>query len=364
MPQPNWFGIPGEELPPNVELLQLIVGKWAMQAIYVAAELGIADRLKDGPQASAHIARECATDDDATYRLMRALSNIGVLDEREGQVFALTDMGEFLRSDVPGSLRGFARVAGYAPTWAPWGQALHSVRTGQPAFEHVFGETAFDWFTKHLDESAIFDEAMTSISSVESAAVAAVFDFTGIATLADVGGGRGHLLGTILAANPSLRGILFDLPHVVAGAGAFLRARGVEARVRVEGGSFLETAPEGADAVIMKHILHDWNDEDAIRILRNCRRVLPECGRLLVVEAIVPPPGARGFAKLLDLEMLVVSPRGRERTEREFAELFAKGGFRLTRVVPTMSPAAIVEGEKVGAERASRARPRTPRVAV
>ena len=345
MSQPNWFGIPGE-LPPNIELLQLIVGKWALQAIYAAAELGIADRLRDGPRASADIARECATDDDATYRLMRALSNIGVLEERDGRAFALTDMGQFLRADVPGSLRGFARFVGYAPTWAAWGETLHSVRTGQPGFEHVFGENAFEYFAKHLDESAIFDEAMTSISTVESQAVAATFDFSGISTLADVGGGRGFLLATILRENPSMRGILFDLPHVVVGAPPLLREHGIESRVRVEGGSFLETAPEGADAVIMKHILHDWNDDDSIRILQNCHRVLPKGGRVLVVEALVPPPGQQGWAKLLDLEMLVLTPRGRERTEPEYAALFGKGGFRLTRVVPTLSPASVIEGEK------------------
>ena len=345
MPQSNWFGIPGE-LPPNIELLQLIVGKWAMQAIYVAAELGIADRLRDEARASADIAHECATDADATYRLMRALSNIGVLEEREGRVFALAPMGQFLRTDVPGSLRGFARFVGFAPTWQPWGETLYSVRTGQPAFEHLFGESLFGWAAKHLEDSAIFDEAMTSISTIEAQGVAAAFDFSGVSTLADAGGGRGFLLATILAANPSLKGILFDLPHVVAGAPALLRQQGLESRVRVEGGSFLETAPEGADAVIMKHILHDWNDDDSIRILRNCHRVLPRRGRVLVVEAIVPPPGEPGWAKLLDLEMLVLTPRGRERTEREYAALFERGGFRLTRVVPTLAPVSVVEGER------------------
>ncbi len=346
MSQTNWFGIPGG-LPPNIELLQLIAGKWAMQAVYVAAELGIADRLGDGARASGEIARECATDDDATYRLMRALSNIGVLEEREGRIFALTPMGQFLRTDVQGSLRGYARFVGYAPTWTAWGETLHSVRTGQPGFEHVFGENLFDWYAKHLDESAVFDDAMTSLSMVEAEAVAAAFDFSGISTLADVGGGRGYLLATILRANPSLEAILFDLPHVIAGAPPLLREQGVEPRVRVEGGSFLETAPDGADAVIMKHILHDWNDDDSIRILRNCHRVLPKRGRVLVVEAVVSSPGQQGWAKLLDLEMLVLTPRGRERTESEFGDLFTRGGFRLTRIVPTSSPASVVEGERV-----------------
>ena len=161
MAKGNWFGIPGE-LSPNMELLQLILGKWVNQAIYAAAELGIADHLKDGPRPSADVATDCNADDDATYRLMRALSNIGVLDEREERTFALTPVGEFLRSDVPGSLRGMARFMGYDPTWTAWGQAVYSVRSGKPAFEHVFKENIFDWYAKHL---AVFDEAMTAISS-------------------------------------------------------------------------------------------------------------------------------------------------------------------------------------------------------
>lgn len=344
MPERNWFGLPGV-LPPSLEMLQLITGKWVMQAIYVAAELGIADLLKDGARSSADIARVCKTNADATYRLMRALSNIDVLEERDGRMFALTPLGETLRSDVPGSMRGYARFVGYAPTWTAWGEMLHSVRTGEPAVDHLFGENLFDYYAKHLEESAIFDEAMTSISTVEAHAVADGYDFTGIGTLADVGGGRGYLLATVLKANPAMKGILFDLPRVVEGAPALLREHEVENRVRIKSGSFLETAPKDADAVIMKHIIHDWNDEDCIRILRNCQRVLPKRGRVLVVEAVVPPREQRGWAKLLDLEMLVLTPRGRERTGDEFAKLLRDGGFRLTRVVPTASHVSLVEGE-------------------
>jgi hypothetical protein len=278
---------------------------------------------------------------------MRALSNIDVLEERDGRMFALTPLGETLRSDVPGSMRGYARFVGYAPTWTAWGEMLHSIRTGEPAVDHLFGENLFDYYAKHLEESAIFDEAMTSISTVEAHAVADGYDFTGIGTLADVGGGRGYLLATVLKANPAMKGILFDLPRVVEGAPALLREHEVENRVRIKSGSFLETAPKDADAVIMKHIIHDWNDEDCIRILRNCQRVLPKRGRVLVVEAVVPPREQRGWAKLLDLEMLVLTPRGRERTGDEFAKLLRDGGFRLTRVVPTASHVSLVEGERL-----------------
>jgi hypothetical protein len=303
--------------------------------------------LKDEPRSSSDIARLCSTNEDATYRLMRALANVGVLEERESRTFALTPVGESLRSDAPGSMRGYARFVGYKPTWTAWGEALHSVRTGEPAVDKLFGENLFEYYAKHLDESAVFDEAMTSISGVEADAVAAGYDFTGIGTLADVGGGRGYLLATVLKANPTMKGILFDQPHVVSGAATLLRERGVDDRVRVEGGSFLETAPSGADAVIMKHIIHDWNDEDCLRILRNCHRVLPKGGRMLVVEAVVPGPAERGWAKLLDLEMLVLTPRGRERNEEEYARLLRNSGFRLTRIVPTASHVSVVEGERL-----------------
>jgi len=346
MSHDNIFGAPGE-LPPNLALLQLITGKWIVQAIYVAAELGIADHMAEGPRSSGEIAKACDTNEDATYRLLRGLANVGVFAESESRTFSLTPMGELLRGDVPGSMRGYARFIGYKPTWAAWGEALHSVRTGEPAVDHLFGENIFEYYAKHLEESAIFDEAMTSISSLESQAVATDYDFSGIGTLADVGGGHGYLLGTVVDANPGMQGVLFDLPHVVTGAPSLLDELGVAERVRVEGGSFLDTAPGGADAVIMKHILHDWNDEDCVRILRNCHRELPKGGRMLVVEAVVPAPAQRGWAKLLDLEMLVLTPRGRERDEAEFASLFQEAGFRLKRIVPTASPVSVVEGERL-----------------
>jgi hypothetical protein len=342
----NIFGLPGD-LPPNLELLQMVSGKWMHQAIYVAAELGVADQLASGPRTSGEVARACGTDDDATYRLLRALANVGVLEEREERVFALRPMGEYLRGDVPGSLRAYARLAGSRPAWQAWGETLHSVRTGEPGFEHAYGRTLFDWYADHLDEAAIFDEAMTAISANEAAAVAESFDFSGIGTVADVGGGRGFLLATLLERNATMRGILFDLPRVVDGASALLHQHGVADRVRIVGGNFLETCPDGADAVVMKHILHDWNDRDAIRILTQCHGHLPGGGRVLVVEAVVPPADRVGWAKMLDLEMLMMTPRGRERTEREYATLFEAAGFRLTRVVPTTSPVSVIEGARI-----------------
>lgn len=338
----NWFGFPGE-LPPPLALNQLVLGKWVSQAIAVAADLDVADRLAAGPRTSAELAPELGVNEDALYRLLRALANADVLVEEPGRKFALTEMGQFLRRDVPGSVHGWARMAGHAPWWRPWGELLHSVRTGEPSFPVVFGEGPFEYLAKHPDEAAVFNESMTSISGLEAEAVAAGYDFSGIRTVADVGGGHGFLLGTILRAHPNLGGILFDLPHVVAGAPEMLRSLGIEDRCRIVGGSFFEDAPIGADAVIMKHIIHDWDDAASIAILSTCAKALPPGGRVLVVEMVVPPPGEKHFAKLLDLEMMVITDRGRERTEEEYGKLFRGAGLRPTRVVPTLSPVSIVE---------------------
>ncbi|MGH7803990.1 MAG: methyltransferase [Candidatus Binatia bacterium] len=341
----NWFGFPGE-LPPPLALNQLVLGKWVSQAVAVAADLDVADRLASGPRTSAELAAEIGVNEDGLYRLLRALANADVLVEEPGRRFALTEIGQFLRRDVPGSLHGWARMAGHAPWWRPWGELLHSVRTGEPAFPVVFGEGPFEYLAKHPEEAAVFNESMTSISRLEAEAVAAGYDFSGIGTLADVGGGHGFLLGTILRAHANLRGLLFDLPHVVAGASEVLRTLGVEPRCRIAGGSFFDSGPAGADAVILKHVLHDWDDADATKILANCAGVLPSGGRVLVAEMVVPPPGEKHFAKLLDLEMLVITDRGRERTEEEYGALFRAAGLRPSRLVPTLSPVSIVEAVK------------------
>ena len=341
----NWFGFPGD-LPPPLALNQLVIGKWVSQAISVAADLDVADRLAGGARTSAELAAEIGINEDGLYRLLRALANVDVLVEEPGRRFSLAEMGQFLRRDVPGSVHGWARMAGHAPWWRPWGELLHSVRTGAPAFPVVFGEGPFEYLAKHPEESAVFNESMTSISGLEAEAVAAAYDFSGVTTLADVGGGHGFLLATILRAHPHIRGVLFDLPHVVAGAPETFASFGVGDRCRIVPGSFFEAAPEGADAILMKHILHDWDDADSTRILSRAARALPAGGRMLVAEMVVPPPGESHFAKLLDLEMLAITDRGRERTEEEYAALFRASGLRPSRVVPTPSMVSVVEAVK------------------
>jgi len=333
--------------PPAAVLMQLLAGKWVSQALSVAAELGVADVLKDGARPTTDLAAAVGAHEDALYRLLRALSTVGLFHEGANRTFQLTELGQLLRSDVPGSLRGYARFVGEEHNWRAWGHLLHSVRTSEPAFDHVFGEPAFDCIAKDPKLSAMLNDAMTSISLDGARAVVAAYDFRDVRQLVDVGGGHGFLLASILKANPHLKGVVFDLPHAAEGARSLLRAEGLSDRAEVASGSFLESVPEGGDAYIMKHIIHDWDDARATVILRSCRRAIVSGGKLLVVEQLVSPPNEPHFAKLLDLEMLVLAPGGRERTVDELRKLFASAGFELTRIVPTEGPLSVVEGRAV-----------------
>jgi O-methyltransferase/methyltransferase family protein len=325
-------------------LLNLTASKWVSQAISVAAELRIADLLKDGARTAADIARTANASEDGVYRLLRALASVGLFAETGKRKFRLTALGRLLRSDSSQALGGYARFTGHDSTWRPWGELRHSVRTGEPAFDHVFAMPIFEYFAKMPESAAVFDAAMTSISTLESKGVAAAYDFSGINTLVDVAGGHGLMIGTILKANRRMRGILFDLPHVSAGATTLLRSGGVADRCQIVSGDFFASVPEGGDAYIMKHIIHDWDDERATQILRNCHRAMRPGGKVLIVDAVIPPGNSAHFGKLLDLEMLVLTPRGRERTQTEFRELLKRSGFKLRRVVPTETHLSVVEG--------------------
>ena len=327
--------------------LNLTAGKWVSQAIAVVAELGIADLLKDRPRTAADIARTVNASEDGVYRLLRALGSVGLFSETKNRSFRLTPLGRLLRRDSSQALGGYARFTGDQSTWRPWGELRHSVRTGQPAFDHVFDVPIFEYYAKAPEAAAVFDAAMTSISTMESKAVVAGYDFSGITTLVDVAGGHGLMLATILKANRRMRGILFDLPHVTAGASALLRSEGVADRCRIISGDFFASVPEGGDVCIMKHIIHDWDDDRASQILHSCHRALPPGGKLLIVDAVIPPGNRAHFGKLLDLEMLVLTPRGRERTKAEFRELLKRSGFRLRRVVPTETHLSVVESVRV-----------------
>ena len=337
---------PNQELPPPALLMQLLSGSLVAQAISTAAQLSIADQMADGAKTAAEIARSVSVHAPSLYRLMRALAMVGVLVEHEGERFTLTPVGECLRSDVPGSQRSMAIMLGRPWRLATLGELPHCVRTGESAFPQVFGETIFDWFAKHPQEGAIFNDAMTSGSAPTSEGVAKAYDFSAFDRIAEIGGGHGLLLAAILRAHPATRGVLFDLPHVAEGAPKILEQAGVAARAEVVGGSFFDAVPAGCDAYVMKHIVHDWDDARCVTILGRCREAMNANGKVLVVESVVPGRGVPSFAKLLDLQMLVTTHGGKERTEHEFADLFARAELKLTRIVPTPYRVSVIEATR------------------
>jgi SAM-dependent methyltransferase len=321
----------------------MVSGKLISQALATAVELGIPDQLGKGAKPASELARKAGAREDGVYRLLRALASVGVFSEGAWRRFKLTPIGQLLRSDTPGNHAGYVRFTGHDSTWRPWGQLAHSVRTGQPAFDVIFGMPVFEYLAKNPEPAAIFDNAMTSLSAMESHAIADAYDFKNIGTLMDVAGGHGMLLATLMKKHRKMKGVLFDLPHVTAGAAATFARAGVADRVSVASGDFFRELPSGADAIIMKHIIHDWDDEAAGKILSACHRALGAKGKLLIADAVVPTGNTPHFGKLLDLEMLALTPRGRERTKAEFTTLLKASGFKIARVVPTHSPISVVE---------------------
>jgi O-methyltransferase/methyltransferase family protein len=328
---------------PVEQLNQMLTGLFLSRSILLAAELGVADALKDGPLPVAELAARTGSHPDALYRMLRALAAVGVFEQRPERCFANSELSTYLRSDVRGSLHAVARWLGDSAGWAAWGRLDHSVRTGAPAFEAALGCDFFSYMQSHPRTLDVFQAAMTSYSALTGGAVAQAYDFSSVGTLLDVGGGHGALLGFILERWPGPSAILYDRHEVIAQAEASVRAGPSASRIRLEAGDFFERVPEGADAIIMKHILHDWSDERCAVLLGNCRRSLPRGGRLLIVESVLTDEPESAFAKFLDLEMLVVTPGGRERTRDELAALLARSGFELARVLPTPSPVSVIE---------------------
>jgi SAM-dependent methyltransferase len=326
-------------------MLDLIIGYWVSQLVHVAARLGIADALKNGPRSPADLARSTGADPATLPRVLRALASVGVFAERKDGRFALTPLAATLRSDRPDSMRAFAVMMVEDYFWEAWGDVLESVKTGRTAFDRVHGMRVFEYLGRHPDKAREFGEAMTSISGAENPAVAAAYDFSKAGTIVDVGGSHGHLLAAILRANSKLKGVLFDVPPVLEQArkAPYVGARDVARRVELAPGDFFDSVPEGADIYIMKYILHDWEDDLCVKILLNCRRAMAPGGKVLVVDTVIPPGNGPHWGKLLDINMLV-GTGGSERTRSEFAHLFERGGLKLTRVIPTASPVSIVEG--------------------
>ena len=330
-------------MPPELSLTDqlraMASGAWVTQMIHVAAELGVADQLAEGERDCEELAAACGADADGLFRLLRGLASLGIFQESAPRRFALTPLAELLRGDHPQSLRQFARMLG-EEHYLSWNDLLHSVRTGENAFRHGHGMSVFDWYAQNPRRAEIFDGAMTDFSRDETEAMLAAFDFSGITHLVDVGGGRGELLKRVLQANGQLRGTLFDQPQVVAGA---VVAPDLASRLDVRGGDFFAEAPAGADAYLLKHIIHDWDDEACRTILGRIRSAMKPGARVLIVEQVIPAGNTPFPGKLLDLNMLVMSEGGRERTAEEYGQLLASAGLRLIRIVPTASAVSVVE---------------------
>lgn len=338
--------VAAQELPPDAQLLQLVGGAFISQAVYVAAKLGIADLLADGPQDAKNLAAKTETDERSLYRVLRALASMGTFVEGNNKVFSNTPMSETLRSDHPRSTRDLTIWLNEEEHWRVDGHLMYSVKTGKPAWDHVHGEPIFNYlFNTNTELGDIFNRAMTSYSHQSIGPLLQAYDFSKAKVVADIAGGYGHLLAAVLEANPEVKGVLFDLPAVLQGAPKMLDSYGVADRVEVVEGDFFSDIPVKADIYLLKHIIHDWYDDNNEKILRNIHRSMPEDGKVLIIDAVIPEGNDPHFAKVIDLEMLL-SPGGVERTAAEFETLLVNSGFRLNRIIPTAGPISIVEAVK------------------
>jgi hypothetical protein len=322
---------PRREPEARLKLFSLVWGYRLSQAIHVAARLGIPDLLADGALSAEALAAATDTHAPSLHRVLRALAGAGILDEVEGRRFRLTAMGQPLRSNVGGSIRAAVLMLLSEWNWEPWAHLEHTVRTGETAFSRVHGMPVFDYLSANPQAAASFDAAMGNLSAMQADCVAGACDLSAARAIMDVGGGRGTLLASLLRRYPGAAGLLFDVPHVAREARAALEREGMGGRCRIVGGNFFERLPEGADACVLRDILHDWDDEHALLILKNCRAALPCQGRLLLVERLVAADAREALPTLLaDLEMLV-NIGGRERSEEELRCLLLRAGFRWER---------------------------------
>lgn len=332
---------------PRDALFRMLFGFPVTQLIYVAAKLGIADLLNDGPKSSQELAARTGANADRLHRVMRALSSVGVFEDTGARGFALTPVASLLRSDRPGSARPMAIFLG-EQSYPCWTELLHGVMTGETPAERVYGMAHFEYLQQHPEASAVFDATMSAISRRALEGVVTTYDFSGARIVVDVGGGQGVLIAGILRANPALRGILFDRPNVIAGADGALAAAGVAERCELVGGDFFAELPSGGDIYVLRNVIHDWDDGPAIDILRNCARAMAADGRVLVMESIIEAGDSPPAAKFLDLQMLVMNG-GRERSADEFRALYTAAGLELRRIIPVTIDSRIVEGARAGA---------------
>lgn len=331
-----------QELPPPMQLMHLSFAFMLSSSISIASQHFIADKLVDRPRTADELAAETGLHSRSLYRVLRACASVGVFSEDEQGRFSLTPMAQFLRSDQPGSLRAFTAIMNAPFQYQTWAEIGYSVKTGKPAFDHVFGMPFFEYLAQSEAVSKEFNEAMTSNSAFTSEAFLNTYDFSGATTVVDVGGGEGVLLASLLQRNPHLSGILYELPFLSTAAATLFKQYHVADRCVHVGGDFFQSVPEGGDLYLLKHIIHDWNDEQCIRILANCRKAMNKNGKVLVIEMVVPEGNTPSMAKMLDLQMLVCLP-GCERTEAEYKALFEKAGLSLSRIIAMPSPFSIIE---------------------
>jgi hypothetical protein len=329
---------------PAAALTRMIRGFWISRAIYAAARLNLADHVGEDPVSCAELAELAALPERSLFRLMRALSSVGVFDEASPRAFRSTPLSTLLKSDVPGSLRSTAFFMGEV-LYPAWGNLLSSLKSEQPSFADTFGTDFFAYQAAHPEHGKAFQEMMAGLNRATNAAVPRAYDFSGIGRLVDVGGGNGSQLAAIMQANPEIRGVLFDLPHVLESARQNLAEAGVIDRCELIGGDFFDGVPEGAEAYLLRWVLHDFDDDRSVKILQRCRSAMGPSGRLLVIEQVMPAFGETPswVSAFIDLQMLLLLG-GQERTEEEFRALFEAADFELRRTIPTDSPHSIVEG--------------------
>jgi DNA-binding transcriptional ArsR family regulator len=328
--------------PAPAVMIELMMTAWMSQAIAVAAELGIADALANGPLSIDELACRVDADPDALRRLLRALISRGIFRQRRDGRYELNPLADTLRSDAPISVAGAARFIGSRQAREHWSHLVESVKTGKAIVPVLRGKGGFDYLAEEPELAEIFNQAMTSFSELVVAPVVAGYDFSAYHTIVDVGGGHGRLLAAILAATPAAQGVLYDLPQVAAGAPTLLGEHNVADRVRIAEGSFFDSVPSGGDAYVLKNIIHDWPDEQAVQILRNVRAAAGAGAAVLLIETVIPQHNREFIGKWLDLEMLV-DAAARERTATEYRDLLGQAGLRMTRVVQTASPFSVVE---------------------
>ena len=337
------------DVPAAQHLMQMANGFVFTAALHPIAKLKIADLLADGPLPVTELAQKTGNNADALYRVLRLLASTGVFAESAGKVFALTPVSECLRADVPGSMRDMVLWMGNRFHFKVWSELSYSIETGQPAVEHVYGAPAFEVIFGDPEIAYDFNTAMTCFSRQVAPALLEAYDFSGIGTLMDVAGGHGAILCEVLGRYPGMKGILFDMTNVVEEATCHICSLKMDHRCEVVEGNFFDEIPAGADAYYMQHIIHDWADEPALQILENCRRALEgrKDGRLIIVDSVVPETSEPHFSKIIDLEMLLM-PGGRERTESEWRELFAKAGFEISRIIPMRAAESVIEARVHG----------------